>query len=118
MVNAAAARAAVAALRERDWVMAKAAKAVEHREWLAGELRALGMDVLPSRANFLLARVRDAASLARRLRARGVLVRALPGLPVVGDAVRIGVGPWEAMMTLAKALRLELDVDDKVEAIS
>ena len=118
MVNAAAQRAALVALAERDWVMAKAAKAVEHREWLAGELRVLGLDVLPSSANFLLVRVRDARALARRLRARGVLVRALPGLPVTGDAVRIGTGPWEAMTAVAKALRAEVGEEDKVEAIS
>ena len=118
MVTAAAQRAALAALVERDWVTARAAKAVEHREWMAGEIRALGLDVLPSRANFLLVRVRDAGSLARRLRARGVLVRALPALPVTGDALRIGVGPWDAMTAVAKALRAEVGEEDKVEAIA
>ena len=118
MVNAAAQRAALAALAERDWVLAKAAKAVEHREWLAGELRVLGLDVLPSHANFLLVRVRDARALGRRLRARGVRVRALPGLPVTGDAVRIGTGPWDVMTAVAKALRAEVGEEDKVEAIS
>ena len=118
MVNATAQRAVLAALEERDWVAAKAAKAVEHREWLGAELRVAGLDVLPSSANFLLARVRDAGSLARRLRDRGVLVRALRALPVVGDALRVGVGPWETMTAVASAFRAEVREEDKVEAIS
>jgi histidinol dehydrogenase len=118
MVSAAAQRAALAALAERDWVAAKAAKAVEHREWLSAEIRALGLDVLPSHANFLLVRVRDAAALARRLRTRRVIVRALPGLPVTGDAIRVGVGPWDAMTAVARALRSEVDADDAASALA
>ena len=52
------------------------------------------------------------------LRARGVVVRALPALPVTGDALRIGVGPWDAMTAVAKALRSEVGEEDKVEAIA
>ena len=106
MVNAAAQRAALAALGEdRAWVEAHARRAVELREWLGGELRALGLDVLPSSANFLLVRVHDAARTGERLRERGVLVRAFEDLPLVGDAIRIGIGPWETMTAVLDAVR-------------
>ena len=109
MVNAAAQRAAVAALEDDfAWVQARAQQAIELREWLAGELRALGLAVLPSAANFVLVRVRDAAAAANRLRARGVLVRAFAGLPLVGDALRIGIAPWETLVIVLDAVRAVL----------
>lgn len=43
--------------------------------------------------------------LAEALRAHGVAVRAFPGLPVCGDAIRVSVGPWEAMERFLEALR-------------
>ena len=51
--------------------------------------------------------------IARAMRERGVLVRALSGLPqdvpsmraAEGHALRIGVGPWESMERLLDALR-------------
>lgn len=98
MVNAFAQRAVETALREDlDWVRARAAEAVANREHLAGELRVLGLDVLPSQANFLLARTPRARALAGALQRRGILVRLFAGLPLVGDALRIGVGPWAQM---------------------
>jgi histidinol-phosphate aminotransferase len=119
MVNAAAQRAAVVALEDDfPWVQARAQQAVELREWLAGEIRALGLEVLPSSANFVLVLVPDAAGIMRRLRRRGVLVRAFPGLPLVGDALRIGVGPWETMSVVLDALRAELGPPAAGEASS
>ena len=116
MVNAAAQRAAVAALEDDlPWVRARAQQAIELREWMSGEIRALGLDVLPSSANFVLVRVPDAARAAGRLRARGVLVRAFPALPVVGDALRIGVGPWETLTVVLDALRAEFGESREAE---
>ena len=109
MVGVASQRAVLAALNEDlPWVQAHARRAVEMREWLTGELRALGLDVLPSAANFVLAPVPDAATVAQRVRQRGVLVRAFAALPGVGDALRIGVGPHEAMTATVDALRAAL----------
>lgn len=115
-VNALAERAVLAALDESDdalgWVRTHAALAVENRERLAAGLRAIGFAPLPSAANFLFVPTARAAMLARRMREHGVLVRAFAGLPrdiVVlaesnGEALRIGVGPWEVMQQVLGTL--------------
>jgi histidinol-phosphate aminotransferase len=115
-VNALAERAVLASLQETDealgWVRAHAALAVEHRERLAAELRSLGLTPLPSAANFLFVPSARAVLLARRLRDCGVLVRGFSGLPrdlpalaaSNGEALRIGVGPWEMMQALLDSL--------------
>jgi histidinol-phosphate aminotransferase len=117
-VNVVAERAAIAALREDvAWVRERAAEAVAVRERLAAALRALGLEPLPSRANFLFVPVRDARGIAARMRARGVAVRAFAGLPAVsealrvteGSALRIGAGPWPAVEGAVEALRLALE---------
>lgn len=116
-VNALAERAVLAALDESDealgWVRTHAALAVENRERLAAGVRALGFAPLPSAANFLFVPTPRAVALARRMRERGVLVRAFAGLPRElrvladsnGEALRIGVGPWEMMQPVLDALR-------------
>jgi histidinol-phosphate aminotransferase len=116
-VNALAEAAAVAALGEgadaRGWVLEHAATAVTLRERLAGALRELGLEPAPSAANFLFVPTSRAPALARAMRERGVLVRALSGLPqdaaplraADGHALRIGVGPWETMERVLETLR-------------
>jgi histidinol-phosphate aminotransferase len=116
MVNAFAECAALAARGEGPdalgWVSRHAALAVECRERLAEGLRALGLEPFPSAANFLFVPTARASSLARAMRERGGLVRALSGLPrdlaaldaSGGQALRIGVGPWEMMETVLGSL--------------
>ncbi|HET7459089.1 MAG TPA: histidinol-phosphate transaminase [Gemmatimonadaceae bacterium] len=104
-VTAVAERAACAVLDENlPWVREHAALARANRGRLADALRALGLDALPSAANFLLVATPRAADLARGLRARGVAVRLHRALPGVGDALRVGVGPWPMMQRLLDAL--------------
>ena len=110
MVNALAQRAVEVALAEDgDWVRARAAEAVENRGRLAAELGALGLDVLPSAANFLLARTPRARAVAAALQREGILVRLFTGLPLVGDALRIGVGPWAQMAEIVAGTRAALE---------
>ena len=109
-VNALAERAAVAALTEdRDWVRARIADVVEIRRRLASELRRLGLSPLPSAANFVLVPVPDAQHLGAAMRRAGVAVRPMPQLPVVGDALRISIGPWPMMEAALAALRSALE---------
>lgn len=115
-VNALAERAVFASLDESDealgWVRAHAALAVENRERMAAGLRAIGFAPLPSAANFLFVPTPRAVVFARRMRERGVLVRAFAGLPrdlavlaeSSGEALRIGVGPWEVMEKVLRTL--------------
>src|SRR6266511_3560248 len=58
---------------------------IDERERLAGGLRALGFDPLPSRANFLYVPTRDAEAIGAALLREGLVVR------VLEDALRISV---------------------------
>jgi len=105
-VNAVGERVAVAALtRDRAWVAARAKEAVENRERLAAELRALDLDPLPSAANFLLVPTPKAPAIAAHLRSRSISVRAFVDLPVVGTAFRITAAPWPMMERAIAAIR-------------
>ena len=115
-LNAFAETAAIAALSDDadalGWVTERAALAVAIRERLAAALRALGLEPAPAAGNFLFVPTPRAEAIAREMRARGVLVRSLSGLPqdvtalqaADGRALRIGVGPWESMERLLDAL--------------
>ncbi len=82
-VSGLAQRAGTAALRETDYVARTKRLIAQEREWLSGQLTRLGLQVYPSRVNFLL--LRDEAELAKpgaersylyqALRRRGVLIR-------------------------------------------
>jgi histidinol-phosphate aminotransferase len=105
-VNALGARAALAALRDDlPWIRRHVEEALATRARLGAALEGLGLRPLPSAANFLCLPVEDAATLGAALLARGVKVRVLRGLPGVGDAIRVGVGPWGQMERLLAALR-------------
>lgn len=108
-VNALAERAALAALREdAGWVQHRVRQAQVVRARLTRELEAMGLAPLESSANFVLVPVPGAERLAERMRAVGVATRAFGGLPGVGDALRITVGPWEMMEAVLSALSTEL----------
>jgi histidinol-phosphate/aromatic aminotransferase/cobyric acid decarboxylase-like protein len=47
--------------------------------------------------------VPHAVAVGQALRARGVAVRPFEGLPHVGDALRISVGPWEQLQAFLDA---------------
>jgi histidinol-phosphate aminotransferase len=116
-VNALAERAALASLAEGDdaasWVRRHAALAVELRERFATELHAIGLAPLPSAANFLFVPTARARTFGAAARARGVLLRAMSGLPrdlavldaAAGCALRIGIGPWDMMAHVLDVLR-------------
>jgi histidinol-phosphate/aromatic aminotransferase/cobyric acid decarboxylase-like protein len=48
--------------------------------------------------------VRDAELTTAALRERGVAVRPFPGIPGLGDAVRVSVGRWDYMERFLEAL--------------
>ncbi len=77
------------------------------REDLTVQLRRLGLEVLPSKANFVFARHprQDAAALALRLREHGVLVRHFKQ-PRIDQYLRISIGTPAQCDALVKALRL------------
>jgi histidinol-phosphate aminotransferase len=104
-VNALAERAAIAALeKDQHWVAAHVADVVANRARFRQELALRGISSLPSAANFVLLPVKDCASVASQLHHLGIGVRALPYLPGIGDALRIGIGPWDQMKRCLDAL--------------
>jgi histidinol-phosphate aminotransferase len=101
-VNRLAEVAAAAALDDRDYVERITRLNASGVAYLTRELRALGIEVWPTDANFLLARV--GAGVYEQLLQQGVIVRPLVafGLP---DHVRISVGLPEENERLVKTLR-------------
>jgi histidinol-phosphate aminotransferase len=104
-VNRLSQAAAVAALDDYGWMQQNAERVCATRAELSRELEQRGFSLLPSQANFVLARLpgRDLGPLQRNLKAEGVLVRhfAMPGLE---DALRITVGTREEIAALLTAL--------------
>jgi len=98
--------AAVAALDDLEWMKANVARIQTTRARLGPELERLGFRVLPSEANFVLARRPglDLAPVARALATRDILVRHFTthGLH---DALRITVGTDAEIDTLLSTLR-------------
>jgi histidinol-phosphate aminotransferase len=85
---------AEAVLGERDVLEAQAAAIRDERAKLADGLRALpGVNAFPSRANFILFRVNDAAGVFERLKQRKVLIKNLHGShPLLAGCLRVTVG--------------------------
>jgi len=96
---------AVAAFEDRSWFDACCNAVIDSREQLIAALTEQGFEVLPSAANFVLARHpgRDAAELAAGLRERRVIVRHFRQ-PRIEQFLRITVGTPEQNRALLEAL--------------
>ena len=94
------------AVERRDELVASVADIVSERERLATGLAGIdGVRVWPSAANFVLARVPDAARVRRRLRDDfSVLVRDFSSAPGLAGCLRISVGTRRENDTLLDAL--------------
>ena len=93
-VDAIAQAVALAALSDRRWMKANAAKIRRTRRLFSIELERRGWDVVPSEANFVFAKppaAMSARDLYAALRDRDVFVRYFPG-PATGDRLRITIG--------------------------
>ncbi|MDI1272653.1 histidinol-phosphate transaminase [Polaromonas sp.] len=97
---------AVAAYQDHAWFETTRAAVIASREDLTRDLQALGFDVLPSQANFLMVSHprHDAAVLAAGLRERRVLVRHFR-LPRIEQYLRISVGTPAQCAALVDACR-------------
>ena len=99
--------AAIAAIEDREHLEATCRKVVDSRTALELALQELGLEVLPSAANFVLVRhpERDAAELSARLRDRSVIVRHFRKPERIAPFIRITVGTDEQCSLLLAALR-------------
>jgi histidinol-phosphate/aromatic aminotransferase/cobyric acid decarboxylase-like protein len=82
----------------------RAATDATRTAWAAA-LRAADLEPLPSATNFLTSPVPQAAELADRLAARGVLVRAVGG--PLGELLRVSLGNDDDLEQLVAALGRE-----------
>ena len=102
--------AAIAAINDDAFVAHSRAHNRQWREWLAGELTALGnhgLRVVPSACNFLLVLFEGAVSaeaVYKGLMEAGYIVRWLPGQGL-GNALRITIGTEDETRAVAAAIR-------------
>ena len=80
-------------------------RVIESREWLTTELRLLGFDVVPSKANFVFCRhpQHDAAKLQQSLRERRIIVRHFTN-PRIAQHLRISIGTQDQCVALVAEL--------------
>ena len=85
--------AAVASFNDPDYFEAMREQVISSRELLVGQLEGLGFDVLPSAANFVLARHSDHAGLVltQALRDKNIIIRHF-NKPRLSEFLRITVG--------------------------
>jgi histidinol-phosphate aminotransferase len=101
-VNRLAEVAAAAAIDDRDYFERVTSLNGNGVDYLSRELRALGMEVYPTDANFVL--VRAGAEVYEQLLAEGVIVRPMAGFGLP-DHVRISIGLPEENERLVKTLK-------------
>ena len=104
-VDRLAARVAVAALDDRGHFERTRRAIITTRTWSTAALRQRRFDVLPSQANFVLARptARPAADIFAALRDHGIIVRYF-NTPALSDWLRISIGTDDEMRQLFTAL--------------
>jgi histidinol-phosphate aminotransferase len=104
-LNRLAVSAGAAALADIAWMHRNVARIKDVRAMTEKRLRQMGLEVPPSQANFVLARLpgRDMSAVAAGLRRRGILVRHFPQ-SVFRDALRISIGTAAEMQALFNAL--------------
>ena len=97
--------AGVGALKDTAWFKQNVGKVAETRRNTVPALEALGFTVLPSSANFVFAKHKEAGGeeLYQKLKEKGILVRHF-SVERIRDFLRITIGTPEEMETLFKAL--------------
>ena len=90
-----------AAIRDNAYYIGNCITIQQNREYTTRELRRLGFDVLPSKANFVFAKSDEISgqSLYSELKARGILVRHFNN-ERISEYNRITIGTLEQMKTL------------------
>jgi len=97
--------AALAAIEDEAWFEDTRRRVIDARETLAGQLRELGFEVLPSATNFIFARHRTVPgrTLFDALRREGILVRRFDA-PRIDQFLRITIGTPAQCQRLRDAL--------------
>ena len=99
--------AGAASLRDTAWTSANAVRVKGTRARLDSGLKKLGLQTVPSQANFIFARMKNAAQAAGAyafLKHRGILIRYFPAR-LLDDGLRITVGTDAEIDALLAALK-------------
>lgn len=107
-VNSIALAAAVAALDDMEFVARSYAENRQGMRQLEEGAGALGLDWIPSYANFLTIRVGRAAAVYKRLLRRGVIVRPVGGGYELPEHLRVTIGTAEENEKFLSALAASL----------
>ncbi len=108
--NSFAQAAAIASLRDRDYLERSRLEIRTAKEYLVPRLKELGLTVIPSQANFLLMKVGDASTFRGKLLRKGFCLRDCSSFGLK-DYVRIGIRTQTECRDLAKAIREVLEFD-------
>ena len=103
-INAIAQAGALAALDDAEHVRKTRANNAAGLKFLTEGLRRLGLELIPSSANFILARAGDGQRVFNELQKRGVIVRPLGGYQLP-EWIRISVGTPEENQRCLAALQ-------------
>ncbi len=105
-INRCTLAAGTAALRSQDYYDRNCQTIIENRTFTTDALRALGFEVLPSKANFIFSRHPQMRGemLYRTLKEKGILVRHF-SREEIADFVRITIGSAEQMHALINAIQ-------------
>jgi histidinol-phosphate aminotransferase len=97
--------AGIAAIKDNAYYMENCRVIEENREYTACELKKLGFEVLPSKANFIFAKSNDIGGeeLYLKLKARGILVRHFTK-EKIKEYNRITIGTLEEMKAFVSAV--------------
>ena len=90
-----------AAMKDREYFEYTCSEIIKNREWTVAELEKRGIEVLPSAANFIFAKVENAENMYKELKARKILVRYF-NKPLIDSYLRISIGTKEEMEKLIK----------------
>lgn len=107
-ISSIAENAAIAALGEITWFERIRREILEERKFIMHEINKLGLDVLPSEANFLLVKLHsiDMRKFIEGLYREGVIVRNVTGVQgLKGNYLRITIGKKEENRKLISAIR-------------
>ncbi len=105
-VSALAEAAAVAALEDQAHIQRALENNAAGAKWLVERIAGLGFRVVPTWANFLYVEVgEDAAALAKRIEAEGVIIRPLTGTWGAPQAIRVTIGTTDQNEKFINALK-------------
>jgi len=97
---------AVAAFEDEQYFQSNCQKIIDTRQWTSDQLKSLSIEVLSSKANFLLVKHNeiDAKTVYKQLKNIGVLVRYFSA-PRINEYVRVTIGTKEEMVEFIDGIK-------------